>query len=108
MPVEVLRLLVRVVRDQVPELGVGHDHSEPIPPLLKLFRPRLLIIVERADNLGMLIHQGLGQSKLLSLFGRVDDVVCFFFVKGCFGTFLSQVRIDNLALDRATENFGVK
>ena len=46
MPVEVRRLLVRVARYQVPELGVRHDHSESVPPLLKLFSPRLLVIVE--------------------------------------------------------------
>ena len=47
VPVEVLRILVRVVRDHVAELFVGHDDAEAVPPLLELFHSSFLIVVQR-------------------------------------------------------------
>ena len=56
VPIEVLRVLVRVVRDHVAELFVGHDDAEAVPPLLKFFHSGFLIVVQRGHNFWMLLH----------------------------------------------------
>ena len=82
VPVKVLRLLMRVVRQHVSELLICHDNPEAVPPLLELFQSGHIIVVKCGDNLGVLLHKSLNQGKLLSLLLRVDYVVRFFLVEG--------------------------
>ena len=96
VPIEVLRILVRVVRDHVAELFVSHDDSEAMPPLLEFFHSGFLIVVQRGHNFWMLLHERLDQGKLIPLLLRVDYIVGFFFVEGAHSPLLSKVRVDYL------------
>ena len=108
VPLEVFALLVRVVCDKVTELGVAQDDLIVVPPVLELFFTRQFVIRKVREELWMLFNQCFEHFDFIPMSFIEKSVVGLCAVESALSPFCNQVRVDDLVLDTAAVDLGVK